>query len=316
MEPRGSAYEYHIQVLECPRCGAPVTAPIAGGQQACAYCGSVLAVGVRRTAGVHTGRPTAGSPERLAWLRAQFARTDRPCPLEQDETLAQDLQQVWLARPSRTPDEWREEVLPPVQELWRKAVARCREAPEDETARYRVFTLARALSWLYGLFASLAQLAGRPIEDASLRNRSTLETTLSLVGDSVFGYATRCNLVNAAARAGDLASARAWLSTLDPEPEEPDLDTHYRAAVARLAVEEKDPETILTVLGPDLDTIPVRPGAEPVLAAYRIHAYEMRGDLAAARRALAAAEQRLSAQDMRSALLRTNLAPLTLPRTP
>jgi hypothetical protein len=273
-------------------------------------------VGVRRTSGVHQGRPTAGSPERLAWLRAQFARTDRPCPLEQDEALAPDLRQVWLARPSRTPDEWREEVLPPVQELWRKAVARCREAPGDGTARYRVFTLAMSLSWLYGLFESMAQLAGRPTADDSLRKRSILETALGLVDDSAYGYVIRCDLVNAAARAGDLASAHSWLATLDPEPEEPDLDTNYRAAVARLAVEEKDPDTILAVLGPDLDTTPVRPGTEPVVAAYRIHAYEMRGDLAAARRALAAAEQRLSVKAMRDALLRTNLAPLTLPRGP
>ena len=43
-----SAFDFHVQVIECTQCGAPVQGVPEGGQIACAYCDARIAVERRR----------------------------------------------------------------------------------------------------------------------------------------------------------------------------------------------------------------------------------------------------------------------------
>jgi hypothetical protein len=119
-------------------------------------------------------------------------------------------------------------------------------------------------------------------ETAPPRKRALVETALDLVPLKRHRQALRCVLARDAARAFDLASARAWLSPCDGRCDDIEADSEYRLAVAFVATAERRYAEVLGALGPGPYEIPIAMSKSVACAALRANAYEKQGSLDAA----------------------------------
>jgi hypothetical protein len=271
-----SVFDFHVQILECKNCGAPIKCPLSGGQISCEHCDAVHVVNVRE-AGAAPAPARPAAEDRIAWLRSQFADPNRVNPYDPDANYLQDLLQH--KGRSLSPAQYEREVLPEFRSAWNAATGKVRAGNADDETRYRVYWLADKLAYGYEfLAAATARGQGAEVKDAALHRRAVLETAQVLLADTEYAYVLRCELTRAAAREGDVAAAQGWLGGCDPEPASADLDTEYRLARASLCAAEGDGQGILDLLGVDLEAVPLSGERNGRLgAALRVHAYELLG---------------------------------------
>jgi DNA-directed RNA polymerase subunit RPC12/RpoP len=265
-----TVYDYQVKTVECTKCGAPVTAAIAGGQATCEYCGASMTVAAR----VREERPVTRIDEeaRLAGLAAQArAYKSGTALIREPEGLAQFTKM--LSDPAaRTAAEeaYRQE--------WEKTRRRLVSDSDNLDAAEHLFRLAIALANHY---------TGTGDDP---RARATLETALDLLLDSNHRDIVRCRLARAALKLGDVEAGRAWLEDVNPRSVLLEVDTEYRLARAMLDLADKDYSAILKVLGRLPGKIPFAQTDDIILAScMRAHAVAGTGDEQIARKLIGAA---------------------------
>lgn len=305
---RTNAFDFQFQLLECPECGGPLEAPPEGGRVDCEYCGQIVEIVGRDVVSADAAAlPAEVSDERCAVLKRLLGRSENYNIFDVDDNYPQDLGQ-WKGKSITFQTAYRE-VLPFMREAWRKALLRLSGKPDDEEAQHRVYWLAVTLAFLYEVF-STGLLAEAADDDPAIRRRSVLETAMSKLRATKYGYVLRCKLSRAASGAGDVASARSWLAACDPEPDSAELDTEFRIAVAAIHVAEENPQAILGVLGSDHMRVPVSGKRNRVQAAVmRIHAFEILGADDAAERMLTDGFDKFGASSLFAQIASTGLAP-------
>lgn len=80
--------------------------------------------------------------------------------------------------------------------------------------------------------------------------------------------------------------AHQYVSRLDAYSEDLQVDTNYRFSTAFVALLRNDAQTVLTVLGYNIDDIPISDAYDSVCAVYRAHAHEVMGNLDVAKQQL------------------------------
>jgi len=303
-----NAFDVHFQLLECPECGGPLEAPPEGGRVDCEYCGHLVEiVGRDVVSAAEVALPVDVTPERCAELKKLLGRSENFNVFDVDDNYPQDLGQ-WKGKSISFQTAYRE-VLPFMREAWRKALLALGGKPDDEQLQHRVYWLAATQAFLYQVFAT-GLLAEAADDDPAVRRRSVLETAMSRLRNTKFGYVLRCKLSRAASGVGDGESARGWLEACDPEPDSAELDTEFRIAVAAVHVAENNPQAILGVLGSDHDTVPISGKRNRLQAAVmRVHAFEISGADSAAERLFTDGYAKFGASALFGQLNSTGLAP-------
>ncbi|WP_437931004.1 hypothetical protein WMF37_17805 [Sorangium sp. So ce291] len=242
-----TTYSHTIRALLCPHCGAPLSAPAAGAQISCRYCGVALAIAARDERPLQPA-PSAPLPERerLARLRAQVGRPLAPPPL-----VAELLHEGTLAP-------WKHQEA---AALWQSTRAELASGPRPEAAE-RLFFLTILL------FSA---------ERDPARKRALIETALDLLTLPRHRQALRCMLARNAALAGDVEAARAWLAPCDARSDDLASDTELRFACAYLATAERRWDEVLAAIGERPHDVPLGASAASVCAVLRANAHERRG---------------------------------------
>ena len=145
-----------------------------------------------------------------------------------------------------------------------------------------------AAEQLYVLTLLLSQALDEGDRGQATRVRALTEGALEVMMLPRFRQLLRGLLARAAARAGDLRAADAWLTGCDPASEDLEMDSAYRISRAYLATARDDALTVLDALGERFDQIPIQDALEELAAVLRAHAWERRGDLARAQAELVA----------------------------
>ncbi len=159
-------------------------------------------------------------------------------------------------------------------QLWETALTEVRTTPS--------YPSEERLFWLLFLLARHhAENGERP------RAQQLLEATIPYLNDPRhaqigFGLAAR----NAGAM-GDHDAAARWAAQLDPRSEDLQIDTNYRFSVAYVALLRDDMQTVLQVLGSEVDDVPISDAYDDVCGVLRAHAHERLGRLDVAQRQLA-----------------------------
>lgn len=249
----GQSFGYAFRAVLCPRCGAPVSAPATGGAASCSHCGAGAQVSPRdeRPLSQIEPAPPIPEPERIMRLRAQVGR-----PLVPPPSLMTLLQDGQLA-PWKAQEAWA---------LWQGLRNELAAAPRVDAAETFFFlTLLLAAA-----------------ETAPPRKRALVETALDLLPLKRHRQALRCLLARDAARAFDIASARAWIGPCDGRSDDIESDSDYRFAFAFIATIERRYADVLGALGPGPHEIPIAMSKAAACSALRANAYEKQGALDAA----------------------------------
>lgn len=287
---QGSAYDFHVRVLSCQSCGAPLEVGVEGGAVKCSYCGSQLMIERREAGRIVAPHTTSDEQARLAKLRMQVA-----LPLEQNPyaTLRPPPGYEALVFGGRA------DVQETLALRWREALALVRREPSFDVQRV-VFWCAAMLNQGYGL-------SGKHLE-----RRAVLESSAEVLQDPGFRQLLYTDLASASARFGDFDSARAWLSQCDPRSEDIMLDSAYRLSAATLDIRGGDFEAGLKIIGTRAEDFPVSAQHRLLIGAYRIHALEQLGRMA---EATTAANEALAEPEFGGHLLmvleKNELAPAT-----
>lgn len=85
---------------------------------------------------------------------------------------------------------------------------------------------------------------------------------------------------------GRTDEAHQYASRLDAYSEDLQVDTNYRFSTAFVALLRNDPQTVLGVLGHNIDDIPISDAYDNVCGVYRAHAHEVLGNLDLAKQQL------------------------------
>ena len=257
------AFTADIRVLLCPRCGAPASAPTAGGELRCGYCQTVSLIRPREDARVGAASPLSPEQERARiqrlWLQAQQGAEADPYSIggvisdvaHLDKTPAPAFDAAW-------------------QEAWNRAVALLQESPSTINQR-RVYWLAATTQ------SSLPAGAWDP-----RRKRAVTETALELLPDPGYRQMCRQMLFLWALRDGDVVSAERWLSGCDPAPGYLSIDSDYRIPVAMLQAARGEWKAVVTTLGRRPEDLPFDPPVRMLCDCYRAHALDALGDEAEA----------------------------------
>jgi hypothetical protein len=303
-----NAFDIHFQLLECPECGGPLEAPPEGGRVDCQFCGHIVEIVGRDVVSAEAvSLPVDVSVDRRAELRRLLSLSGNLNPFDVDDNYPADLGR-YKGR-SVTFQTAYNEILPWMREHWRKALLALGGKPDDEELQHRVYWLAASMAFLYEVF-STGLLAEAAEENPQIRRRSVLETAMSKLRATKYGYVLRCKLSRAASGIGDVDSARGWLAACDPEPDSCELDTEFRIAAAAVHVAQDNPQAILGVLGTDHDRVPISGKRNRVQAAVmRIHAFEIMGDDQMAEQLLAQGFEAFGASSLFAQINSTGLAP-------
>lgn len=250
-----------IRVLLCEACGAPLEAPVGGGQFACTYCRAMNVVSTRDE------RPTLGMPampvpidenERLRRLRMQDGRPLMPPP---------SIQHLF---PSGVLEPWRVQEVFTVFQQTRKEV----KATHSPEAAERLYFITLVVSNHLGQENDLPRL------------RALLETSLDTLELPRHKQMLRGMLARNAVREGDLMAAERWIGPCDPRSDDLESDSAYRLARAFIDTAKGDFRAVLGLLGAVDDQVPVADSMDASVAVLRANALEKTGDLDGAVRAL------------------------------
>jgi hypothetical protein len=273
-------FDIAIRMLECQACGAPIAAPIGGGQVSCEYCRAVNSISVRR----------ADAPSAPASMTSEVARLGR-LKAQLDHPIGGHAYSL-----DRPPLGWGDGP-PTVERLegaWQRAKLAPGASPEEQ----------RTLFWLAMKLADARQTRGQQREA-----RATLETALDRLSDGGHRHLIRCHLSADALSQRDLEAADGWLRECDAAPEVLELDTAYRVALAWLRLMQGDASAVLAVVGTRDGDIPIHPAHASTMGRVRVHALEMLGHAREADAELEVLAARHGENEMLSALATEKLAP-------
>lgn len=247
-QPCASSHARQRRFVVCDRCGASLEVALQGGVARCTHCGADNQVRVPAEIALQPS-PAATEQERLTRLAAQDHGYDLP-----DDVAA--LVATGRVLPSR---------LGEAKQLWqtlRNAVRAGNEAA------------------LESLFALTRVLAERLLDDRDLvGQRALIESSLELLTSQQYQQVLRAYLARGACRAGDVASAEAWLATLTPRSDDLPSDTAYRYAKAYVDTAKGNWAGVLLVLGGAAGAVPLWDEHEPDCAVLRAHAWEAKGEV-------------------------------------
>jgi hypothetical protein len=252
----GSPFALDKRVLACTRCMTPVEAPATGGSARCARCGTQNDIGPRDES---RDRAAAEAPAaiseamRFERLRQQDGHP-LPYPPAVHGLLAQGVDdqnasQVW--------SEWQQ--------------------AKSELAAGGGYPAAERLYFLaMGLYGYLAP------RRSDLELRALAETSLEHLTEPRHRQEMLARLTRAAANAGDLDSAQAWLALLAPHSDDIHMDTAYRFSAAWVATLAHDYQGALALLGARMDDVPIADSSDEICAVLRANAYDRLGQTQAA----------------------------------
>lgn len=262
-----TAFSIDRRVLPCEQCGRAIDIP-PDGSASCAACSWNATVSPRPDTAI-----TAG---------AVFAPGDR----EREQRIIASTELQTLATDAGRGN------LEPVRTAWTAARAEASEQAANAEAEVRLMKLTTLLT-----NAALAS-------DDDLGLRAWLEAALEAARAPGHRQALRCQLARQAARAGDVASADAWLAGCVEAPDDPDAAGAYRVTRAYLATARGEWRAVLDAIGADAALPASLAGLATVL---RANALEHTGDLDAASAELARAAGSLAERVSQVATIR-NLA--------
>lgn len=250
-----------IRVLLCEGCGAPLEAPVAGGQFACTYCRAMNVVSTRDE------RPTLGMPampvpidenERIRRLRMQDGRPLMPPP------------SLMPLFPNGQIEPWRVQEVFTVFQQTRKEV----KATHSPDAAERLYFITLIVSNYLGEQNDLPRL------------RALLETSLDTLELPRHKQMIRGMLSRNAVREGDLMAAERWIGPCDPRSDDLESDSAFRLARSFIDTAKNDFQAVLGLVGAVDDQVPVADTMDASVAVLRANALEKLGDLDGAVRAL------------------------------
>ncbi|HMA93384.1 MAG TPA: hypothetical protein VKP30_11905, partial [Polyangiaceae bacterium] len=283
-------FDYRLQTLNCPSCGAPVVTSREGGSVRCAYCASSCVVTARAPA------PRAGLRSSLAEEAARLSRLKA----QLEHPVVGHFYD--LTRPPSGFEQWVPGGAANVERLlgeWSRAI----QEPLGERAEVQ-----RRVCWM------ALRVASVPIPSAPdpMRTRVLLETTLGWLIDEGYRHFIRCRLAQAALEAGDLDAAEGWMTECDWAPEVLELDSALRMTRSWLACRRCRADDVLELLGGEGAPLPIAAYQQDEAARLRVDAFETLKQTDAATRGfqLLAAKNGLVAESERFAL--SNLAPQTV----
>ncbi len=250
-----TSFSYAFRVAACDGCGAPHQATVAGGSFRCRFCNAENVMAVRSEIVVAPGRAPIAEAERIARLRMQDGKPLLPPP-----NLAHVMADGGLAA-------WKvEEAV----SIWNGARQELRTNPNDFDAAERL------------LFLSMVIAQHFKDRDDKLRQRSVLEGALDVVTLPRHRQVLRGFLARAAARAGDLDAAEAWLAPCDARSDDLSMDSEWRFSRAFIDTAKGDMDSVLTVLGRGPRDVPIEDASDDVCTVLRANALERLGQVEAA----------------------------------
>ncbi len=253
---RATHFTAAVRIFLCEACGAPLDAPLTGGQFACTYCRATNVVSGRDE------RPTLGMPavpmpidegERLRRLAMQDGRPLVPPP------------SLLALIPHGHIEPWRVQEVFAVYQSTRKEV----RATHSPDAGERLFFLTLMIS----------NHLGSTNEDARLR--AVLETALDTLELPRHRQVLRGMLSRNAIREGDVVAAERWLAPCDPRSDDLMSDSSFRVSRALLDTARGDYRAVIAVLGQD-ERVPIDDTMDSSAAVLRANALEKSGDLSGA----------------------------------
>ena len=245
-------YRHEVRVLVCRQCSAPYEAGPGSGSYSCRACGTTSVLEPRREKA-----DLEAAAQRLARGESEVVRLNR---LRQQDGQAY-----------KPPSGLGEYVV-----FGGLDPARADEAMERWQRERKGTSLASAERFFF-LTLLLAVHLGKG-GDLALQ-RATLESALESLSDPLHKQVLRSMLARAAARAGDLVAAEAWLAPCDPRSDVLDIDTAYRHGRAVIDTVRGDYRAVLALLGDEPEEIPVADSQDEILGVLRANAHERLGDV-------------------------------------
>lgn len=149
-------------------------------------------------------------------------------------------------------------------QMWQAAVA--------EVQQVHSFPAEERLFWSSWLL--VRHYAGLGVRGEA---QGLLEQTLPLLRDPRHWQTTAATMARNAAALGDLDTATQLVGQLDPQSEDLQIDTNYRFTAAYVAALKGDDQTVLQVLGYNINDIPISDAFDNVCAVFRANAHERQG---------------------------------------
>lgn len=251
MGPR--IYSHDVRVLICPQCGAPFDSHPKGGEFTCEYCHTKMTIAPRH---VHEGDSSskklfASEAHRFELLRSQDSKPLMPPPSIRKFNVAGSL-----------PDSKADQAM----EEWQKTRKKMeKEAAFQIEERFYFLTMM-----LYG------QLSRKKDQR---RQRALLETALELFKERRYIEEMRGMLARNAAREDDLIAATEWMEKCDSQSADIYVDTSYRFSNAYIETMRENWDKVLTLLGNNINDVPIADHADVVCGVIRANAHENKGEV-------------------------------------
>jgi hypothetical protein len=242
-----------VRVLLCKNCGAPIEASLGGGTVACGYCSMQNQVTSRREEPIEPAAAARQLDEgqRLIMLRQQDGQ-----PMLPPASLSSLLEGGGIA-------EWKIQEAVAVWQTTRREV----ESTGSFEAAERLLFLTIALANFY---------SGK---GERLQQRAMFESALEVFSLPRHRQMMRGALARSAALDGDLAAAEQWLQPCNPRSEDLQSDTAYRISRATIDTARGDFNTVIAVLGQDLQQVPIMDAMEAIAVVLRANAWERMGQV-------------------------------------
>ncbi len=250
-------FSHSFRMLICGNCGAPLEVPTEGGHVTCSYC---------RVASQYSGRDERADLEAVRAkqplneaARYQRLREQDGKPLMPPPALVRYMVNGALAP----------QLAPQAMAEWQQTrIEVQRGAPFGTHERLHFLTL-----FLYGHMSR---------QNEEQRCRAMLETALEVLTSARHKQELRGMLARRAARSGDFHAADEWLAPCDPYSDDLHMDTAYRFSKAYVCTARRDYQSVLQLLGPRIDDVPIADGSDLVCGVLRANAHEQTGQLATA----------------------------------
>jgi hypothetical protein len=251
----GAADRFYV----CPGCSTPQRGPAQGGQVTCPQCGAPYTLSDRSAMLGNEGyaRMVPDDPARIAQLRLQDGRARAASP-----SLA-----AVLGGSGILPGREQEGLM-----IWQSL--RARAAQGDVAASEDLATLTL-------LLVQLPFVDHQPQMERALRESTYDAALLPRHRQEQLGALARLAVTQ-----GDRARAHRYLSWMIPNAPELEADSEFRVSSAAVATMDGDANRVLALLGPQKDALPVVDWMDPLASVFRANAYELLGNVEAAKMVL------------------------------
>lgn len=260
-------FSRELRLLLCPQCGAPIEGSIGGGATTCRYCNAGLQLAPRdetRDVAIAAIEPQISEADRFQRLREQDGK-----PMMPPASLQHLLVNGGLSF-----------------ELVPQALG------EFQRARHEVVTGTASFGSVERLYFVTLMLYGalsRQKKEAEVR--ALLETARDLLTEPRHRQAIHGMLARNAARTGDREAAEGWLALCHKRPADLHMDTAFRVSRAYASTLAGDLQTVLKVLGTQIDDVPIADGQDELAGLLRANALERTGQVQQAAQQIAQLSQ-------------------------